>query len=197
MKCSLLFGAMLLLLESLMSQDNINLKYSLLVKEGVFSRAFIRIRPLSIAGFRLIGKRAFAMIDKDTLETPGLSEIEIRLYRGLIYDASVMDTTSWRDGELPSCVIVPSNGRVSKKYAISKLKPETKDDKIFFNKLVYSFNKSGGNKKWLYSFSRPVIDSSGNYAIIADTSAGNNFGCFFYKWNGLKWQEMLNISTRD
>jgi hypothetical protein len=182
---------------SLSSQRNEGAKYSELLKKSIFVRNFIKHEPLAYAGFHSAIIKAYLIIDRDTLQTPGLSSGEMEIYRNLSKAANSLDTTLWQENELSSSVIVSQKGVIKEKYALSKFKPATRKDRQFYKKTVRQFNNGGDAKRWLYTISRPLIDNSGNYAIIADTAVGGRFGCSFYKWDGQNWKEMLNISTRD
>jgi|GEM_PF-2871088 len=181
----------------LLAQDYHADKYLKLIRTGVFNKIFINRQPMPIDKFRVVARVALETIDNDTVEVPGLSRAEIEIYRTLINNLTVIDTTSWRDSELITCVIVPGESHVNVEYAISKFKPEGKEDVKFYKQMVDRFNRGSYTDKWIYTFSRPIIDETGNYAVLTDTSELNMFGCFFYKWNGYAWKEMLNISTRN
>jgi hypothetical protein len=118
-------------------------------------------------------------------------------FQSAIENAKVPDTTAWKDEELQDCALVRSGSHIDRKYALTKFQPANTTDRHYFRGLIDAFNKPDGYRRWTASFSRPVFDRTGTYAILINQFQGANFGCFFYKWNGTKWVQALNVSPRN
>ncbi len=172
-------------------------RYQDLISDAVFHKTFVDVRPLCFSYYRDAAQAALSAAGSDSTRDPELTDADVKAYQSLIDHVPAPDTTAWKDDELRDCAIVRSGNQVDRKYALTKFQPVNKNDKRYYTGLIKSFNQLPSSRQWLSSFSRPVLDSSGTYAILVGKSDGKNFGCYFYKWNGLKWVESFDVATRD
>jgi hypothetical protein len=85
----------------------------------------------------------------------------------IVNNSKSPDTTSWTDNELPNFLLVNNRSeRVSKKYAINKLKLTDKSKSKIYLKQINRFNSTTVIDRDIYYFSRPVFDNSKKFAII-------------------------------
>jgi hypothetical protein len=172
-------------------------KYQELISDAVFHKTFVDIRPLCFAEYRGAAREALSEAKADSTRDPGLTESDMNAFQSVIDNLTTPDTAAWKDEELKDCALVQCGSPVDRIYALAKFKPASGADKHYFGGLIDAFNKSNGYRKWTCYLSRPVFDHTGAYAILVNKTDGKNFGCFFYKWNGIKWVEAFNVSTRD
>jgi hypothetical protein len=179
------------------TQDTVTNKYQKLISAAVFHRAFIDLKPLSITDYQSVVKRAIPYITVDTSVDPGFTDADWKVFQPLLEHITVMDTSAWRDNEIRDCALVCNGGPVDLHYALSKFHPADTTDRNYYSGLISRFNKPNGYRKWLTAFSRPVFDQTSTYAVLVNKAGEDDFGCLLYKWNGTKWVETVNISTRN
>jgi hypothetical protein len=172
-------------------------KYQELISDVVFHKTFVDEKPLCFPEYRSAAQKALSAAMTDSTRDPGLTESDMNAFQTAIENAKNPDTTAWKDEELKDCALVRSGSPVDRKYALAKFQPANRTDRHYFSGLIDAFNKPNGYGRWTSSFSRPVFDRTGTYAILINQLRGANLGCFFYKWNGTKWVEVLNVSPRS
>ncbi|MBI5858628.1 MAG: hypothetical protein HZB42_13400 [Sphingobacteriales bacterium] len=116
----------------------------------------------------------------------------------IIKNSKTIDTTDWRDKELPKYVLVNSRGEtVLKKHALKKLAFTDKERIKFYKKQINQFNLTDTYHRNLYYFSRPVFDNSQTYAIVqwdnGHSGLGDGGGIVLYHFQDDIWKEVGTI----
>ena len=179
------------------TQDTVTHRYQQLISIAIYHRTFIDVKPLSLDDYRSVVRQAVPYITVDTAADPGFTEADWKIFKALLEQVTVLDTSLWRDDEIRDCALVRDGSHVDLEYAMTKFQPEDTADRRYYNNVINSFNQPNGCRKWLAAFSRPVFDPTGTYAILVDKSGEENFGCYLYKWNGRRWIQTRNVATRN
>jgi SusD family len=173
-------------------------KYLSLLRTAIFHHTFIDKLPLRSEGFLEAQNYAISILNADTIGDIGLSAFDFDVFKSLTGKNQKLDTAIWLDEEIPDCPLVKKGEKVKRSYALKKLKPTNKRDKRFYSSYLKYYNRSNSNsKKLTYTFSRPVFDNSKNYALVEEFTSKSNWGCYFYKWDGETWRQIINIATRN
>jgi hypothetical protein len=78
-----------------------------------------------------------------------------------------LDTSAWRDDELPSVLLIRDRNETIKwSYVQHKLNPSTKEQVRTLRKKVTRFNAEYPQNRDITYLSRPLLDATGQHALI-------------------------------
>lgn len=120
--------------------------------------------------------------------------LDTGMFLQIIRNSKKVDTSVWRDEELPANILVGERDRlISKRKAIQKLSLKDKNKLRTLKKEINRFNATSTFDRNLYHFSRPVFDDSKSFAVIewdnADSSLGGGGGIKLYHFENGSWHE--------
>ena len=169
-------------------------------------------KPLLEAAFRYSG----LFVDVKPIENIKLDHNDLQTYfsnlkedfnisldtimlRQIIDNSKRPDTTLWTDNELPNFILVKSRSEdIDFQYVKNKFGLKDKKSVRQYRKKINGINQTCPFDKNVYSFSRPVIDSSGLFAIVqyqnAHSGLNGGGGITLYKRVGISWSEVGAIT---
>lgn len=126
--------------------------------------------------------------------------LDTAMFSQIILNAKVLDSTLWKDIEIPFALLVNDRDEtVTKKYAIQKFSLTDKKQIKFYSKQINQFNSTEAYDRNISYFSRPVFDNSKIFAVVqwdnGHSRLGGGGGIILYQLYGDIWKEVGIINN--
>ena len=97
--------------------------------------------------------------------------ISVKTVKELVANGQKVDTTNWTSKELGNVLLIKQRDsylQIQETLATLGLTDETQIKK--YRKRIRQFNNTSSENRYIYRVSRPVFDTSGNYAAVIESS---------------------------
>lgn len=126
--------------------------------------------------------------------------LDTTMFAEIIQNSKTPDTALWQETELKNYILINSREEgVSKKVALQRLGLTDKKQKKFFSDQINSYNSAAPYNRNMFSFSRPIYDKAGKYAVVqwdnAHSGLGGGGGIVLYQLQGDTWKELGTIMS--
>lgn len=157
---------------------------------------FVSSKPIKEIKLDIKDTRDYFLTHKD-YENKNLDTV---MFKEIIDNSRNVDTLVWKENNFPNSLLLSSRDEfLSKKYAIQKLEPVDKKQLKFYTKQINKFNSTESYNRDIYYYSRPVFNSSKEFAIIqwqnGHSGLGGGGGIILYHFQKNSWETIGTISN--
>jgi hypothetical protein len=170
------------------------IEYIKLLNYAIVDSYFVSVKPINILDL----DTSLLWQYQDYLEGAGKKKINQSVLIEIINNSKYLDTSEWNDKELRKSILIKNKDQqVDINYVLKKFKVTKKRDLKRIINLVNNFNDTIKSENALiptnriiYSYSRPVFDNSGNYAVVGYNHPQRERGITLYQKNKHNWVQI-------